>query len=112
MANIDNIINLISIVLLLIILFIILFGCHYKGCKYFEGFENNNNNEKPKDKEIKKETDNKELSSFEQSILKGLTDGSLTTDGLTNLIKEEKFTPVNLDRLINYVEKFKGHINN
>jgi len=105
MVNYNNIINIISIILILLIFFVILFGCQYKKYNYYEGFENTNEEKK---KEDEKEKSN--LSDFEQSILKGLTDGSLKTDGLTSLIKEEKFTQGNLNNIIAHVEKFKGAV--
>ena len=120
MVNYENILNIFSLILILLIFFVIIFGCNYKGCKYYENFENNNkinnkdNSIKKEEKEKKEEfkDDNNDLSSFEHTVLKGLSDGSLTTEGLTNLIKEEKFTPTNLNNLINYVEKFNGNFNN
>lgn len=101
MADYNKIINIISIILILLILFVILFGCQYQKYNYHERFENNN-------EEKKKDENN--LSSFEQSILKGLTDGSLKTEGLSALIKEEKFTENNLNNIITHVEKFKGNV--
>lgn len=117
MVNYENILNIFSLILILLIFFVIIFGCNYKGCKYYENFENNNkinNKDNSIEKEKKEEfkDDNNDLSSFEHTVLKGLSDGSLTTEGLTNLIKEEKFTPTNLNNLINYVEKFNGNFNN
>jgi len=125
MVKYENIINIISIILLLTILTVVLFGCHYKGCRSFERFEGtgevegvHNEEKEEKKKEEKKEEkkeDKKEktdepsqLSTFEKSVLDGLTSGSLTTEGLGSLIKEEKFTTTNLDNLINYVEHFRG----
>lgn len=104
MSNYNKIINIISIILIILILFVILFGCQYQKYNYYERFENNE-----KEKETKPEKENN-LSSFEQSILKGLTDGSLKTDNLTSLIKEEKFTEHNLNNIIQHVEKFKGNV--
>lgn len=129
MVKYEKIINIISIVLLLTILVVVLFGCHYGGCRSFnyEGFENNENSseEKPK-KEVKEENEKKpeitekkektdeevknSLTAFEKTVLEGLTSGSLTTNTLSDLIKAEKFTSVNLNNLINYVEHFKGVI--
>jgi hypothetical protein len=106
MSDYNKIINIISIILILLILFVILFGCQYQKYNYYERFENN---EKEKEKETKPEDANN-LSSFEQSILKGLTDGSLKTDNLSSLIKEEKFTEHNLNNIIQHVEKFKGNV--
>jgi len=124
MNKYDTIINAILIILVLTIIIVILFGCHYKGCRYFEKFENENENEtetetksnsnkketkKDVSKSNKKEDDNT-LSSFEKNILEGLSTGSLNTDGLAKLIKEEKFTNMNLDNIINFVEKSKANI--
>jgi len=124
MNKYDTIINTILIILVLTIIIVILFGCHYKGCRYFEKFENENENEtetetksnsnkketkKDVSKSNKKEDDNT-LSSFEKNILEGLSTGSLNTDGLAKLIKEEKFTNMNLDNIINFVEKSKANI--
>ena len=132
MVKYEKIINIISIVLLLTILVVVLFGCHYGGCRSFnyEGFENNetSNEEEPK-KEVKEEKEKKpemteksekkeqtdeevknSLTSFEKTVLEGLTSGSLTTNTLSDLIKAEKFTSVNLNNLINYVEHFRGVI--
>ena len=89
--------NILAILLILIILFMILFGCK---CNKYEKFENNKTEEK-------KEEDNK-LSQFENSILKGLTSGTITSSVLSDLIKTEKFTSENLENLISHVEKFKG----
>jgi len=100
MVDYNNILNMISLLLAFIILFIILFGCKCEKSNrpmIKEKFENN---------EEKKEED--ELSSFEKSILNGLSGGSITTKDLTSLIKNEQFTEKNLDNLIGYVEKFKG----
>jgi len=124
MNKYDTIINTILIILVLTIIIVILFGCHYKGCRYFEKFENEtetetktktksdgNKKETKKDvsKSNKKEDDNT-LSSFEKNILEGLSTGSLNTDGLAKLIKEEKFTNMNLDNIIDFVEKSKANI--
>jgi hypothetical protein len=103
MADYNKIINIISIILILIILFIILFGCQYQRYNYYERFENN----KDEEKEKKDETN---LSSFEKNILKQLSDGSLKTEGLTELIKQEKFTEKNLNNIITHVEKFRGNV--
>ena len=106
MVKYDIIINTILIILILTIIVVVLFGCHFKGCKYFEKFENNEKKEK------KESTENKtdDLNKFEKSVLDGLSSGSINTEKLANLIKEEKFTPMNLDNIINYVEKFKGSV--
>jgi len=101
MVNYDIILNIISIVLLFIILFIILFGC--KGRGYRERFTNNNN-----ETEETKETKKPILSPFENNILEKLSNGSLSTEAFTNLIKEEKFTKDNLNNVINYVEHNRG----
>lgn len=120
MNKYDTIINTILVILILTIIVVILFGCHYKGCRYFEKFENssddNNETESKKEKKNKdsvkdssnnkKEIDNT-LNPFEKTVLEGLSSGSLNTDGLAKLIKEEKFTNMNLDNIINYVEKAK-----
>jgi len=100
MVEYDNILNIISIVLLLIILFIIIFGCRER--KYNERFTNN------KEEEEKKEEKKPILSAFENNILKQLSDGSLTTEQFTDLIKKEKFTQQNLNNVIDYVEYNKG----
>jgi predicted small lipoprotein YifL len=117
MNKYDTIINTVLVILILTIIIVILFGCHYKGCRYFENFENNSDEKESKDekktkdsnKNNKKETDNT-LNSFEKTVLEGLSSGSLNTDGLAKLIKEEKFTNMNLDNIINYVEKAKASI--
>jgi len=109
MVKYDIIINTILVILILTIIVVILFGCHYKGCRYFEGFENEAKSETSKEKEKNTKNEIKEdLSSFEKSVLEGLSSGSLNTDGLASLIKEEKFTSMNLDNIINYVEKFRN----
>jgi uncharacterized membrane protein len=100
MVNYDIILNIISIVLLFIILFIILFGC--RGKRYRERFTNNN------EKEEKEQSKKPTLSPFENNILEKLSNGSLSTEAFTNLIKEEKFTKDNLNNVINYVEHNKG----
>jgi hypothetical protein len=107
MVKYDIIINTILIILILTIIVVVLFGCHFKGCKYFERFENNEKKEKKETPEI---NNNNDLNKFEKSVLDGLSSGSINTEKLANLIKEEKFTPMNLDNIINYVEKFKGSI--
>ena len=101
MAKYDIIINTILIILILTIIIVVLFGCHYKCCHYFEKFENN-------DEKKTKEEEKSVLNTFEKTVLEGLSSGSLNTEGLAKLIKEEKFTPTNLDNIINHVEKFKG----
>jgi hypothetical protein len=98
MVEYNDILNMVSLLLAFIILFIILFGCKCQTLtKVKERFENK--------EEEKKEED---LSSFEKSILNGLSAGSITTKDLTSLIKNEQFTEKNLDNLIEHVEKFKG----
>jgi uncharacterized membrane protein len=97
MANYDTILNITSIVLLLLILFIILFGC--KNKRYREQFT---------DKNDKKEDDKPTLSAFENKVLEQLSNGELTTEAFTDLIKKEKFTQDNLNNVINYVEYSKG----
>jgi len=97
MANYDTILNITSIVLLLLILFIILFGCRNK--RYREQFT---------DKNDKKEDDKPTLSAFENKVLQQLSNGELTTEAFTDLIKKEKFTQDNLNNVINYVEHSKG----
>jgi len=99
MANYDTILNITSIVLLLLILFIIIFGCRNK--KYREQFT---------DKNDKKEDDKPTLSAFENKVLEQLSNGELTTEAFTDLIKKEKFTQDNLNNVINYVEHSKGVI--
>jgi NurA-like 5'-3' nuclease len=91
---------MISLLLALIILFIILFGCKCQTIITKEKFEN------------KTEEKKEDLSSFEKSILNGLSGGSLTTKDLTSLIKNQQFTEQNLENLIGYVEKFKGGMKN
>jgi predicted small lipoprotein YifL len=128
MNKYDTIINAILVILILTIIVVILFGCHYKGCRYFEKFENNSQDDEEESKDEKKkkalldnikkdsgkDTSKKDkdnsLSSFEKTVLEGLSSGSLNTDGLAKLIKEEKFTNMNLDNIINYVEKVKGNV--
>ena len=103
MVDYNNILNMVSLLLAFLILFIILFGCKCQTSEIplvKERFEN---------KEEKKEED---LSSFEKSILNGLSAGSITTKDLTSLIKNEQFTEKNLDNLIEHVEKFKGGMKN
>lgn len=103
----NNILNLFSLVLALIILFIILFGC--KCHRRYERFENAEKKEEQVDEKTEKKSGAMELlSSFEKSILDGLSAGSITSKDLTSLIKNEQFTEKNLDNLITYVEKFKG----
>jgi len=97
MVDYNSILNMISLLLAFIILFIILFGCKCHQGTMKEKFEN---------KEVEKKDDI--LSSFEKSILNGLSGGSLTTKDLTSLIKNQQFTEQNLENLIGYVERFKG----
>lgn len=109
MVNYDVILNLISIVLLLIILFVILFGCKGGRRERFTNKEDDEEEEKPK-KEVKK--DNKPvLSKFENKVLNELSNGTLTTEAFTDLIKKEKFTQDNLNNVINFVEYSKGVVN-
>jgi len=110
MGKYEIIVNTILIILILTIIIVVLFGCHYKGCHYFEHFENNDTskNKIKENKEISKDTDKESLSSFEKSVLEGLSSGTLNTEGFASLIKEEKFTSMNLDNIINYVEKNKN----
>lgn len=99
MVDYNNILNMISLLLAFIILFIILFGCKCEKSNRPMIKENFENNEEKKEEE---------LSTFEKSILNGLSGGSITTKDLTSLIKNEQFTEKNLDNLIGFVEKFKG----
>ncbi len=122
MVQYDNILFLLSIFLILVILFLVLFGCRRTRIinANYERFTNINDNdekeelteitETKKEKEKEKEKEVEKLSTFEKSILDGLSSGSLTTDNLSTLIKEEKFTENNLENLINYVEHFKGNV--
>jgi len=97
MVEYNSILNMFSLLLAFIIFFIILFGCKCHSSPIVqEKFEN---------KEAEKE---KELTSFEKSVLNGLSAGSITTKDLTSLIKNEQFTEKNLENLIDYVEHFKG----
>jgi len=98
MVNYDAVLNIISVGLIFIILFVILFGCRFRINRY-ERFTN------PEEKE-KSETPG--LSEFENQILEKLSNGQLSTDGLTELITSQKFTQENLENMINYVEHFKG----
>lgn len=107
MVNYDIILNIISVVLLFIILFIILFGC--RGRKYREQFTNNEIDTE-KEEETKKNNKQPILSQFENNILTQLSNGSLSTEAFTDLIKKEKFTQDNLNNVIDYVEYFKGSI--
>lgn len=119
MVQYDNILFLLSIFLILVILFLVLFGCRRTRIinSNYERFTNIS--ETKDDDELKEITETKQkkgdkeiekLSTFEKSILDGLSSGSLTTENLTSLIKDEKFTENNLENLINYVEHFKGNI--
>jgi len=120
MVQYDNILFLLSIFLILVILFLVLFGCRRTRIinANYERFTNINDNDEKEElteitetkKEKEKEKEVEKLSTFEKSILDGLSSGSLTTDNLSTLIKEEKFTENNLENLINYVEHFKGNI--
>jgi hypothetical protein len=116
MVQYDNILFLLSIFLILVILFLVLFGCRRTRIinANYERFTNINDNDEKEElteiTETKKEKEVEKLSTFEKSILDGLSSGSLTTDNLSTLIKEEKFTENNLENLINYVEHFKGNI--
>jgi len=94
MVEYNSILNMFSLLLAFIIFFIILFGCRCSSPIVQEKFEN-------------KEAE-KELTSFEKSVLNGLSAGSITTKDLTSLIKNEQFTEKNLENLIDYVEHFKG----
>jgi hypothetical protein len=100
MIDYNNILNLISLLLAFIILFIILFGCkcYNPSSSIKERFENKKEEEEKKDN----------LSKFENTILEGLSSGSITTKDLTNLIQNNQFTEQNLENLIGHVEKFKG----
>ena len=111
MINYNNLFNLISLILVLIILFIIIYGCQYKTRENFENSEENKSEEKKEDKK-KTETGIPIISTFENSIMQGLTSGSLTVDGLTKIIKDGQFTSINLENIISYVEHFKGAYNN
>ncbi len=98
MVDYDIILNIISVVLLFIILFIILFGC--KGRGYRERFTN--------EKEEENKSTEPTLSPFENNVLKKLSEGTLSTEQFTDLIKKDKFTKDNLNNVINYVEYNKG----
>lgn len=95
MVEYNSILNMFSLLLAFIIFFIILFGCRCHSSPIIqEKFEN--------------KEEEKELTSFEKSVLNGLSAGSITTKDLTSLIKNEQFTEKNLENLIDYVEHFKG----
>jgi hypothetical protein len=126
--------HIIIIILLLFILFTILISCrcpetryvstdrHYPRRYYYERFTNkededvdvNESDVKPKKVEkVEKMTeehisDKSKLNQFEKSVLEGLTNGSMKSEDLTKLIKSEKFTADNLEKIINHVETFKG----
>lgn len=104
MVKYNAILNIVSIVLLFIILFVILFGCRFRKNRY-EQFTNPS-----EEKETEKEKP--ALSDFENQILDKLSNGQLSTDGLTELITSQKFTQENLENMINYVEHFKGNVGN
>jgi hypothetical protein len=119
--------HIIIIILLLFILFTILISCrcpetryvsndrYYPRRHYYERFTNKDDepeiNESPKKVEKMTEEhidDKSKLNQFEKSVLDGLTNGTMKTADLTKLIKTEKFTADNLEKIINHVETFKG----
>jgi hypothetical protein len=118
--------HIIIIILLLFILFTILISCrcpetryvsthrYYPRRNYYERFTNKDDekDEEPP-KKVEKMTeehidDKNKLNQFEKSVLEGLSTGSMKTEDLTKLIKTEKFTADNLEKIINHVETFKG----
>jgi flagellar biosynthesis/type III secretory pathway M-ring protein FliF/YscJ len=106
MGYYDNILNLISVVLALSILFIIIFGCQFKKYRHLERFtnaEDEKKEEKPK---------NDELPPFEKNIYNKLKDGSLKDEEMQDLIDKDIFKRENLEKMLNYIEKFKNKDSN
>jgi hypothetical protein len=120
MGYYDNIFNLISFVLALLILFIVLFGCQFQKYKYIEKFTDDDKSktetktEKEKEAETPSTSDTtstppeKGLSSFEDSILKGLNTNSLSDADIQKMIDYGTFTRDNLDNMLNYIQHFKN----
>jgi hypothetical protein len=120
--------HIIIIILLLFILFTILISCrcpetryitnndrYYPRRHYYERFTNKEDEpvidepSKKVEKMTEEHIDSKnKLNQFEKSVLEGLSNGTMKTEDLTKLIKTEKFTADNLEKIINHVETFKG----
>jgi hypothetical protein len=112
MSYYNNILSLFSLVMALAILFIVLFGCQYKRYRHYEGFQDIKTDEKkePTPETPKTSPPSKtDLSHFENKLMEGLNDGTVSTKDLETMIKKEEFTQENLENMINYIEKFKGN---
>jgi hypothetical protein len=112
MGYYDNILNLISVVLALAILFIIIFGCQFKKQRHMEHFTNEGDEETPPppsdDKKEEEKPKSDELTPFDKEIFDKLKDGSMKDEDMQDLIDKNIFKRDNLERMINYMEKFKN----
>jgi hypothetical protein len=108
MSYYNNILSLFSLVMALAILFIVLFGCQYKRYRHYEGFQDIKTDEK-KEPTSKTTPAKNDLSHFENKLMEGLSDGTVSTKDLETMINKEEFTQENLENMINYIEKFKGN---
>jgi hypothetical protein len=109
MSYYNNILSLLSLVMALAILFIVLFGCQYKRYRHYEGFQDIKTDEKKETTPNTPPPAKTDLSHFENKLMNGLNDGTVSTKDLETMIKKEEFTQENLENMINYIEKFKGN---
>ena len=117
MGYYDNILNLISVVLALSILFIIIFGCQFKKYRHIERFTNEGD-EMPPSSDNKNQEDEipplktDELTPFDKEIYDKLKNGSMKDEDMQELIDKDIFKRENLERMLNYIEKFANKENN
>lgn len=115
MGYYDNILNLISVVLALSILFIIIFGCQFKKYRHIERFTNEGDETPPSSDEKNEETTpppkTDELTPFDKEIYDKLKNGSMKDEDMQELIDKDIFKRENLERMLNYIEKFANKDN-
>jgi hypothetical protein len=106
MADYNYVLNLVSLLLIIAILFIIMYGCQYNKHRKIENFmdieeyEKELENQKTQDESLKKAAD----------ITKKLKTDEISTEKFTDMIKDGKFTKDDLDKMIDYVEKFENKL--
>lgn len=109
MGYYDNILKLLSLVLTFAILFIVIYGCQFKKYRYVEGFSNEGDGTTT-EVEVEKKEEKKSLEGFENKILEGLNDGSITNKEMEQLIENGTFTKKNLENIIEYIDNFKTNL--
>jgi len=106
--------------LIAVMFFCVLFGCSCKRPRVREFFANTENKDETSKKEdlpvpkkstekstktTEKKSDFSELSDFENSIIEGVQNGTITEKDMKEMIKSEKFTQENLANIISNIEK-------